>query len=86
MITTTPLPGNDTAVPAGALERLALFAEWTKTEPPAKILEGAGEDRTFTAELLIYADANGMSLDWLWQGNERGLVMQAFHQARGIEA
>ena len=81
-----PASGNAPGLSAGALERLALFAEWTKTEPPTKILDGEGENRTFAAELLIYADANGMSLDWFWLGNERGLVMQAFHQARGIEA
>ncbi|WP_017999959.1 hypothetical protein [Paracoccus sp. N5] len=68
--------------PEGVLDRLTLFAEWTGTTPPKRLLNGEGEDRTFTDELLVYCDQNGLSLDWLWLADEKSLVMQAFHAAR----
>lgn len=68
--------------PEGVLDRLALFAEWTGTTPPQRLLNGEGEDRTFTDELLSYCDQNGLSLDWLWLADEKSLVMQAFHSAK----
>lgn len=74
---------NDTGVPKGSLERLAMFAKWTNTTPPEHIINGKGHDQTFSDDILIYADKNGMSLDWFWLGDERGLVMAAHHQARG---
>ena len=58
------ISAHDTGLPAGALERLALFAEWTGTTPPARILDGEGEERTFSDDILAYADEQGMSLDW----------------------
>lgn len=70
-----------TGLPEGALERLALFAEWTGTMPPERITDGAGGDLTFSDDLLIYADRNGLSLDWFWMGSERGLVMQCHSAA-----
>lgn len=76
------ISANDTAMPAGALERLALFAEWTGTTPPARILDGEGEERTFSDDILAYADEQGMSLDWFWLGDERGLVMANHNRER----
>lgn len=66
-------------MPTGPKERLAKFAKWTGTTPPAKITEGEGEDLTFSAELLTYANRHGLNLDWFWLGDVRGLVM-SFHR------
>ncbi|WP_243613406.1 hypothetical protein [Shimia aestuarii] len=66
------------------MERLALFAEWTNTTPPERIMDGEGENRTFSQDILVYAKENGLSLDWFWMGNEMGLVMQAHNQARRL--
>lgn len=73
---------NNACMPAGAYERICLFAEWTKTTPPSQILADQGDGLTFSDELLAYAERNGMSLDWFWLGDETSLVMQAFHVAR----
>lgn len=73
----------DTGMPSGTMHRLFLFAEWTGTTPPARILEGEGADRTFAPELLAYAAENGLSLDWLLLNDERGLVMAQHNQVRG---
>ena len=35
---------NDTGLSADALERLALFAEWTGTTPPERLTEDEGDD------------------------------------------
>lgn len=64
-----------TTLPQGAIDRLALFAEWTNTTPPASILVVQGDSVTFSDELLRYAYLNGLSLDWFWLGDERSLVM-----------
>ena len=76
------ISAHDAVMPAGVLDRLALFAEWTGTEPPAAILDGD----SFAPDFLRYAHANGLSLDWVWMGDERGLVMQAHHAAKGRRA
>lgn len=81
MTTINPASGTDTGVPGGALERLALFAEWTRTTPPERITEGKGEDLTFSRDLLTYARRYGLNLDWFWLGSERGLVMSYHHAA-----
>lgn len=71
-----------TILPDGVTERLALFSEWTGTTPPDRLLNGEGEDRTFTDEFLVYCRINGLSLDWVWLGNEMSLVMRAHHAAK----
>ncbi len=76
------ISATDTAMPAGARERLGLFAEWTGTTPPARIISGEGEELTFSDELLTYAQEQGLSLDWLWFGNVRGLVMANHNRER----
>jgi len=81
-----PVCGNSHPMPGGARDRLALFAEWTGTTPPACVLVDAGDGPTFSRELLTYGRANGLSLDWFWLGDERGLVMQAFNTARRAAA
>ncbi|WP_028031124.1 hypothetical protein [Gemmobacter nectariphilus] len=70
---------------AAAAERLALFAEWTGTTPPERILDGEGAEATFSDALLAYAEAEGLSLDWLWLADDKGLVM-ACHNAAKAEA
>lgn len=76
------ISATDTALPSGALERLALFAEWTGTTPPARVLIDQGDGATFSDEILAYAYRNGLSLDWFWLGDERGLVMAYHHEAK----
>lgn len=66
---------SKTDLPAGAAERLAQFAAWTGTTPPDCVTVGRGPDRTFSDAILRYAAEQGMSLDWWWMGDERGLVM-----------
>lgn len=78
----TAISATDTGVPAGARERLSLFAEWTGTTPPAAILDGD----SFAADFLRYAATTGLSLDWVWLADERSLVMQAHNATRGGRA
>ncbi|WP_127113065.1 hypothetical protein [Shimia sediminis] len=73
---------NNPGLPAECMERLALFAEWTNTTPPERIVYSKGKDQTFSDEIIMYAHTTGMSLDWFWLGDERGLVMAAHNQAR----
>lgn len=63
-----PASGNALGLPADAQNRLAIFAAATRTTPPAKTMEGTGEDRTFADELLTYCRETGLSLDWLMYG------------------
>lgn len=70
---------------AAAADRLTLFAQWTGTTPPEGILDGEGAEATFSDALLTYAEAEGLSLDWLWLADDRGLVM-ACHNAAKAEA
>lgn len=69
-----------------AAERLALFAEWTGTTPPERILDGEGTEATFSDALLAYAEAEGLSLDWLWLADDKGLVMAGHHAAKAEAA
>lgn len=62
-----------------ASSRLAGFAEWTDTEAPASLLDDQGAP---TTELLAYCKAQGLSLDWLFLGDAKGLVMAQHRQAR----
>lgn len=73
-------------IPHGAMDRLALFAEWTGTTPPEFILADQGDGWTFSDELIAYCDAYGMSLDWFWLGDERGVVMAAHNAAKEARA
>lgn len=75
-------------LPCGTRDRLALFAEWTGAEqfPPSKILMRTDNCDTFSPEFLAYCLANGLSLDWVWLGDERSLVIGAFHAAQGGDA
>lgn len=75
------ISANNTGLPGDALDRLALFAEWTGTTPPETILEDQGDGWTFSTKFLRYANATGLSLDWFWLGDERGLVMAYHRQA-----
>lgn len=56
-----------------ARARLAQFAEWTGTTPPATMVDGKGE---FNPDFLAYSAREGLSLDWVLLGDVRGLVMR----------
>ena len=58
---------------------MAQFAEWTNTEPPARVIA----DGTFTDDFLRYANQTGLSLDWVYLGSVESLVMQAHNRAVG---
>lgn len=73
---------TDTGLPDGVAERMAQFVEWTGITPPTRLTEDQGDGRTFTTELLNFAGETGLSLDWLWLGTERSLVLGAFHAAQ----
>lgn len=53
---------------AEALERLSEFAARSGHPAPESAFEGQGADLTFSGDLLAYADATGLSLDWMWRG------------------
>lgn len=84
--THTPDTTATAMMPKGASERLALFAEWTRTTPPECILVDEGDGPTFSEDILHYCLRTGLNLDWFWLGNERGLVMQAHNAAREAQA
>ncbi|MFN3276106.1 MAG: hypothetical protein ACK41U_15720 [Paracoccus sp. (in: a-proteobacteria)] len=75
-------------LPAGTRDRLALFAEWTGADPfpPERIVEAAEDGHTFTDDFLRYCNDNGLSLDWVWLADERGLVIAAYDAAKGRDA
>ena len=81
-----PTSVKETALSGGVHERLTLFAEWTGTKPPEKLTEGAGDERTFSDDLLMFCHETGLSLDWVWLGDEKSLVLQAFNAAQGGQA
>lgn len=70
--------------PASVMERFALFSEWTGAPlfPIEDMTEGPEDDRTFSTAFLHYCAAHGMSIDWVWLGDERSLVIGAFHAAK----
>lgn len=72
---------NNTPYPAGMMDRMALFAEWTGTTPPETILEDQGDGWTFSEEFLTFCALNGMSIDWVWLGDEKSLVLEAHNAA-----
>ncbi|WP_253196093.1 hypothetical protein [Roseovarius sp. PS-C2] len=80
------MPNDETCLPDGAMERLSLFAKWTDTTPPENVMEGTGDERTFSNEFLRFCQETGLSLDWFWMGDARSLVMQAFNAAQGNAA
>lgn len=71
---------TNTGLSADALDRLALFAEWTGTTPPEVLTEEDEDGPTFSREMLAYCNRFGLNLDWLVLADERGLVM-AYHRA-----
>lgn len=75
-------PATVIGLPEGALERLALFAEWTGTMPPACLVIREIEGLAFSEDLLVYANKQGLSLDWFWLGDERSLVMSYHNRER----
>ncbi|MEM9592448.1 MAG: hypothetical protein AAF967_14140 [Pseudomonadota bacterium] len=62
-----------------ARERLQSFGEWTGTTPPKKLLN---DDQSFSHELLLYCQKEGLSLDWLVFGDVKGLVMESHNNAK----
>ena len=82
------ISATDTALPAGVCDRLRLFSTWTGAEPfpPAEMVEPAEGGVTFTTAFLSYCDANGLSLDWVWLGSERSLVLGAYNATKGGRA
>ena len=55
-----------------ARSRLEKYAKWTETQAPAQMLD---DDGAPTDELLDYCRAESLSLDWLFLGDERCLVL-----------
>jgi hypothetical protein len=74
----TPSPGNATGFPPDALERLAQFVEWTGTVAPSRLLDGDGAP---SIALLAFCIHQGLSMDWLFRGDVRGLVMGSHRAA-----
>lgn len=74
----TPSPGNATGLPPDALERLAQFVEWTGTAAPSRLLD---EDGGPSNALLAFCKHQGLSMDWLFRGDVRGLVMRSHRAA-----
>ncbi len=64
----TAISANDPGLPVGVCERLERFARETGTVVPGSVLDGEGEDRTFSDEFLSYCATTGLSLDWVWFG------------------
>lgn len=79
MTTRNPTSGNDIRLPEGTAERLAKFAKLTGTTPPEGIFDAGGAP---TDDILDFARVNGLSLDWLYFGDEAPLVMRAHNAAR----
>lgn len=73
---------TDTGLPIGVKERLSQFAAWTGTKPPKQVTENQGDGLTFSTELLQFADRTGLSLDWLWLGTPRSLILGAYNRAQ----
>lgn len=75
-------------LPLGTRDRLALFAEWTGEAafPPEQVLDGPQGERSFSHAFLRYCDKTGLSLDWVWLSDQRGLVVAAHLAAEGGEA
>lgn len=73
-------------LPHGVRDRLALFAEWTGAPlfPADQVVEECDGGDTFTASFLRYCSVNGASLDWLWLGDERSLVVGFHNNAKGM--
>ncbi|MGR3792638.1 hypothetical protein [Vannielia sp. SX4] len=82
MTTEQRASANHTGLPDGVSERLAQFAAWTGATPPASVAEDQGDGLTFSTELLQFADRTGLSLDWLWLGTPRSLILGAYNRAQ----
>lgn len=72
-------------LPAGTRDRLALFAEWTGCPlfPAEQMLERTEDGDTFSTPFLHYCNEHGMSLDWVWLHDERGVVIAARQTMKG---
>lgn len=62
------ISATDATLPAGALDRLALFSLETGATPPAAILEDHGDGATFSTPFLAYCQQTRLSLDWFYFG------------------
>lgn len=84
MINNTPARNAADRTPGGVRERFALFADWTGAPlfPFENMTEGPDSDRTFSTAFLRYCADYGMSIDWVWLGDERSLVLEAFYKAQ----
>lgn len=79
-------PAAGLRLPHGVRDRLALFAEWTGAPlfPADQVVEECDGGQTFTTGFLRYCSDNGASIDWLWLGDERGLVVGFHRNAKGM--
>ena len=61
-----------------AQERMELYAHTINVDPPARLLcdEGAPSD-----ELLMFCQEHGASLDWIFRGDVRGMIIDCKKQA-----
>ena len=66
--------------------RLAQFAEWTNTTPPVRLLDGEGEDATFSDEFLAYCEETDLSLDWVWLGSAKSYALGAYNRTKQQDA
>lgn len=71
-------PGNGIGLPAEVLERLTQFVEWTGTVAPSRLMDEDGEP---SMALFAFCRHQGLSLDWLFRGDVRGLVMRSHYAA-----
>lgn len=55
-------------------------------DPARLVTFREGADRTFSDAILVYAAEQGMSLDWWWMGDARGLVMANHYRERQAPA
>lgn len=69
-----PTPVRDISLPPGTVARLAQFARWTASTPPAVLLAPDGAP---SAALLDYSRDHGLSMDWLFSGDATAWAIQA---------
>ncbi len=74
-----PFEAAAQGLPPGTRERLTQFVERTDLVGPLRLID---EDGAPSTELLNFAERTGLSLDWLFRGEVRGLVIQSRNAAR----